>query len=576
MWSDKHKPTTWQHFIGNSGAVQRCKDWLRDFQSGKPGAPRALIISGPEGCGKSLAAELLLKKQGYHVYAFGVKDIKNHKRDKNSLDNFCNLYQTDLSLLGAKHSRRTGHAIVLEDYEGLTKSDKTFNKIIIDLIRRHPSTTVPLVITSTENCGGKQTSSSGSTGLLKLAKIVTFERLLAKDLVSLAMRVAEAEGVALNQQPAEVLANSAHGDARSLLLAMEMFYIGHGRRVPDASSTAAKRKKTPKYLPQPTDANFFGAPDELERQISEFSSANAAIDTAEKVVKGVEGGITSHQSDDERILGMAIGDRGNKRSDKEQAAALRLVKDNSMQFTPFLFQAYPQCLPKPAGNMSNADAVEMGQKSMAIAAQIADEMSLGDVVRSATWGYDTHYEIFPAIGLELPIRRLRAVDHNNFTVNVNGYQTYYGMENTLSHQRGLVHTLAQLSGVTRDLHTLSLQKYLFGKMLIDKTISDQHIVEQLYPTPPIYLETLAKLKIRDCVCSISKARVKRMTKIFEEIQEKDVAHVKFLDEMQESDVPEHFRRKRQRITEGTEGTEGAERTKGSTPDKNDVFALGWD
>lgn len=544
MWDDTHKPAAWQDFVGNPSSVQQCKDWLRGFQEGKP-VPRVLIISGPEGCGKSLAAELLLKKQGYKSYAFGVKDIKNHKRDKNSLDNFCNLYTSDISTMGAKRARRSAHGIILEDYEGLTKSDKTFNKVIIDLIKRHPHNQVPLIVTTTEICTGKQTSSSGSTGLLRLAYIVPFQRLTSKDLIKLAMRVAAAENVALNQQPAEVFAANAQGDARSLLLAMQMFYVG--RKDMDLNDITR---------------------DELAKEITDFADQNAELDTPLKIFHGVEGGISAAQSEDERILGMAIGDRNNRRTAREQHAALQLVKDNSMQFMPFLFQAYPACLPKPAGNMSGSKSVEIALSSIQTAAAIAEEMSMGDVARVQTWGDESHYEVFPAIGLELPIKRIRLANQDsssNFTVSVEGYQTYYGMENTYSHQQGIMQSLREMNPfIGHDMDDLNYRKELFGALLTNKNITDKQLVESLWPTHPNFLETLGKLKIKTCTYSLSKARLKRLVKCYEELEEEHAVRVKYLDDPADESIPEHFKQKRK--PDEKQKQEAA----------NDVFSIGWD
>ncbi len=142
-------------------------------------------MSGPEGCGKSTAADLLLKKQGYKVYTFSVKEIKKHKTDKNCFDNFCNLYMSDLKgPMGAGKSRQNSHGIIIEDFDGLTRSDKKFNTALIDLFKKNPKSSVPVVITTAESNLSKQ-----SGGLVRLAHIVPFQRLNVKDLAKVAQNI---------------------------------------------------------------------------------------------------------------------------------------------------------------------------------------------------------------------------------------------------------------------------------------------------------------------------------------------------------------------------------------------------
>ena len=503
----------------NAGAVQQCKDWIKNFQNKNQETsrvphvshiPRVLIISGPEGCGKSLAADLLLKKQGYKNYAFGVKEIKKHKGDKNSLDNFCNLYISDLSELGASFSRKRSHGIVLEDFDGLTKSDKNFNKTIVDLVKKAPSSIIPLIITTTESNLAKQ-----STGLLRLALVVTFQRLLVKDLVRVALRVANEQQIYLNTDHAEYFAKNAHGDARQMILSMEMFYVGK-----------------PKYEKIT-----------MEQIALFFECSN--VESDEKICMAIEGGISINQSDDERILGMAIGDRGNKRSNQEIQAAIRLVLDNSQQFAPYLFQSYLNCLPWKSDHPSVINT----------AADIADDMSLGDVMREVTWNFEGHYDLASAVMLENPMKRIR-MSHNNdtkiFTVNFKGYQVYYGTENTLQNQLKIIGNIRQMNqnlhNVT-DMSDLSLTKELYQQFVENRT--DMEIAKAIFPTHPDIIDLISRLKIGRGTFNVTKTRLKKIVKCYEELLETNAPKVKILDD--------NYRPKQR-----------------NKVDTNDPFGLNWD
>lgn len=547
LWEEAHKPAAWQDFIGNATQVQMCKDWLRSFQSlnivgaetqpevipeietiiastiatastkkprkttAKPPKvpkpkkeskipliPRVLILSGPNGCGKSLAADLLLRKQGYKVYSFGVREIKSHKTNKNALTNFCNLYLSDLSsrAMGAGGSRRQEHGIILEDFDGLNRADKKFNKAILDLIKKHPSSTVPLIITTTETNLTKQ-----SGGLVKLSHVVQFQRLLQKDLVRIAQRIAQVQNLYMDNDQAELFAQNSHGDARQLISSLEMFYVGRNNltRVDTA-------------------------------QIESYIGING-IESDEKIclsapVTRPEGLAGLSQSDDERILGMAIGDRGDKYSATERNAATRLVMDTCDHFMPYLFQAYPGCLnPEKGSNMADV--------GIEIAAEVLEDLSVADLVHEMLWNHDSYYELFATLGLETPIKKLRACrknDNRNFSVVTAGYEPFIGVENTMKTQHDIIMDIQYLnpSICCKEPGELGMIKELLTEIV---NLPDREAVEAIYPVKPEYFEAFSRLKagrVKDFV--ITKPRLKKMEKIYEELQEKNRPTVKYLEE----------------------------------------------
>jgi DNA polymerase III delta prime subunit len=503
MWTTVHRPKAWQDFVGNASAIHKCKQWLKDFQQGRP-VPRVLVISGPEGCGKSLAAELLLHKAGYKTYVFSVNEIKNHKGDKNRLDNFCNLYLADLAKLGAAKSRQQAHGIIVEDFDSLSRNDRTFTGTILKMLKKKPSPTTPLIVT-TDNSRNHKISSS----LLRISCHVKLTRLLERDLVKIAMRVAEKENVYLNEDAAALFAEHSYGDTRQLLAHMEMFYIGR---------LDNKRVELEDVL------NF------IERNRSEND---------EKQCKSFEGDLTTRQSDEERILGAAIGDRGDNRRDNEKDASLRIASDCSLHFTPLLFQAYPGALPyrydkQPKQPKQNLESVEK-------LAEIADTFSLADVVKELMWGDADHYALYSTFSIRTPVRLLRSSwqpgDPRNFTVSTKGYQRFYGVDNSIKNQRKVRKAIqAECLGLNHlDMMELGMMKMLLGHQI--ETLSDEELVDILfteserYRIHPNVLETLCRLKggVGD-EYSLSRARKRKLVKLFEaRIEKAPPVTVKFVD-----------------------------------------------
>ena len=487
MWAQIHRPTMWQDFVGNTTAIQKCKQWLRDFEDEKAKVPRVLIISGPEGCGKSLAAELLLHKAGYKTYTFSVDEIKNHKENKHSLDNFCNLYLADLRKLGAAGSQHNAHGIIVEDFDSLSRSDLTFTGTITKMIKKHPSYVTPLIVTTDDS------KHKISASLIRHGYHVPMVRILERDLVNIAMRVAVKENLYLNNDAALVFAQHAYGDARQLLGHMEMFYVDR------LDNTKVSFEDVVNFIERNKSHNY------------------------QKQCKSFEGDLAFRQSSDERILGAAIGDRGDRRRENEKQAALHIACNNCVQFTPLFFQAYPKCIPN--------------QASLNVMAEIGDYMSLADQVKEELWGCDAYYDIYSCFSIDAPIRLLRSCNNEatrNFTVSTRGYETYYGSDNTRKNQLKIIKSIRAECPATFGMELMELWHL---KTMVAHLInhgSDEEIVDMLFSESELHrihpnvLDTLNRLK-GGTDFTLKRSRKKRLLKLYEKREDYVAPTIKFIE-----------------------------------------------
>ncbi|KAL9123265.1 MAG: hypothetical protein Q9187_000173 [Circinaria calcarea] len=96
LWTVKYAPTTTSQICGNKGQVQKLQAWLRAWRSNartkfkKAGADghgsfRAVIIHGPPGIGKTTAAHLTAKLEGYDVVESNASDTRSKKMVENGL-----------------------------------------------------------------------------------------------------------------------------------------------------------------------------------------------------------------------------------------------------------------------------------------------------------------------------------------------------------------------------------------------------------------------------------------------------------------------------------------------------------
>lgn len=90
LWVDKYAPDSITSVCGNKSAVEGLQRWLRNWQNSaksnfkKAGADgkgifRAALLHGPPGVGKTTAAHLVAKLEGYDIVESNASDTRNKK-----------------------------------------------------------------------------------------------------------------------------------------------------------------------------------------------------------------------------------------------------------------------------------------------------------------------------------------------------------------------------------------------------------------------------------------------------------------------------------------------------------------
>lgn len=90
LWTVRYAPTTLNQICGNKSQVEKLQNWLRMFpknqktgfkMAGKDGSGthRAVMIHGPPGIGKTTAAHLVAKMEGYDIVESNASDTRSKK-----------------------------------------------------------------------------------------------------------------------------------------------------------------------------------------------------------------------------------------------------------------------------------------------------------------------------------------------------------------------------------------------------------------------------------------------------------------------------------------------------------------
>ena len=138
LWVDKYAPDSLSAVCGNKGQVEKLQKWLREwrrnahFHFKKAGADgngnlRAAMLHGPPGVGKTTAAHLVAKLEGYDVVETNASDTRSKKLMEQSLKGILDT----TSLLGyfagdgkKVESGKKNLVLIMDEVDGMSAGDR--------------------------------------------------------------------------------------------------------------------------------------------------------------------------------------------------------------------------------------------------------------------------------------------------------------------------------------------------------------------------------------------------------------------------------------------------------------------
>ncbi|ETS79084.1 hypothetical protein PFICI_08937 [Pestalotiopsis fici W106-1] len=222
LWTVKYAPTQANHICGNKAAVEKIQNWLRnwtksrryDFQkrgADGMGGYRAVILSGPPGIGKTTAAHLAAKLEGYDVLEQNASDTRSKKMVENGLGEVMN--NTSLAGYFAGDGKKVDLGkkkivLIMDEVDGMSGGDRGGVGALAKFAKK---TEVPLILICNERKLPKMKPFDF------VAFDVKFQRPTIDQIRSRMMTVCHREGLKLSPQVLEALIEGSNRDIRQTI-----------------------------------------------------------------------------------------------------------------------------------------------------------------------------------------------------------------------------------------------------------------------------------------------------------------------------------------------------------------------
>ncbi|KAF5965928.1 replication factor C subunit 1 [Fusarium coicis] len=222
LLTSKYAPTQLGHICGNKAQVEKIQNWLRNWPKHKKynfqrrgadgmGGERAIIISGPPGIGKTTAAHLAAKLEGYDVLESNASDTRSKKLVENGVSDVMN----NTSLLGyfagdGKDVDATKKKIVLimDEVDGMSAGDRGGVGALAKFCKK---TQVPLILICNERRLPKMKPFDHA------AFDIRFNRPTVDQVRSRVMTICHREGLKLPASVVDALIEGSNKDIRQII-----------------------------------------------------------------------------------------------------------------------------------------------------------------------------------------------------------------------------------------------------------------------------------------------------------------------------------------------------------------------
>lgn len=196
--AEKHRPATLAEVRGQTEAVERLRAWAGQW----PHQGKALLLSGPPGCGKTSAALALAREMGWEVVEMNASDARTQERVES------------VALAAAKQQTLFGgrKLILMDEADALHGNyDRGGYAALGNLVKE---TSQPVILTANR-------PEAIPYPLRKSCAAVSMNRLTEGTVLSVLKAVAAAERWKVGETALQAIARNSRGDLRAALMDLE-------------------------------------------------------------------------------------------------------------------------------------------------------------------------------------------------------------------------------------------------------------------------------------------------------------------------------------------------------------------
>ncbi|SPO03457.1 related to replication factor C protein [Cephalotrichum gorgonifer] len=222
LWTTKYAPGQLSHICGNKSKVEQIQGWLKGWQKARKydfqrrgadglGGTRAIIISGPPGIGKTTAAHLAAKLEGYDVLESNASDTRSKKLVEQGVGDAMD----NTSLLGyfagdgkKADVQKKKIVIIMDEVDGMSAGDRGGVGALAKFCKK---TEVPLILICNERRLPKMKPFD------HVAMDIKFQRPTVDQVRSRVMTICHREGLKLSPQVINALIEGCNKDIRQII-----------------------------------------------------------------------------------------------------------------------------------------------------------------------------------------------------------------------------------------------------------------------------------------------------------------------------------------------------------------------